>query len=67
MRITLRISGKEPRDIEVEEGISGTELARRFGALPPVTLMRLNGKFTPLPERLKDGDDVELILTSSSG
>ena len=67
MRITLMISGEEARDIEVENRISGVELARRFGAPPPITLMKLNGKFAPLPEALKDGDEVEFILTSSSG
>ncbi|GEM_PF-3447526 len=67
MKVRLKINGMDRGLIEVEDGITGTELARRHKALPPVTLMKINGRFTPLPEKIKDGDEVELIVTSSSG
>ena len=67
MKLRLKINGKDYGEIEVKEGITGRELAREYGAPPPVTLMKLNGAFTPLPERLKEGDEVEFIVTSSSG
>jgi sulfur carrier protein ThiS len=61
------INGKDIGEIEVREGITGTELAREYNAPPPVTLMKINGRFTPLPEILKEGYEVEFIVTSSSG
>ena len=67
MKISLKIDGKNYGTVDVKDGISGTELCREFGAPPPVTLMKRNGKFTPLPEKLKEGDEVVLIMTSSSG
>lgn len=67
MKIALKINERNYGMVDVKESISGTELCREFGAPPPVTLMKLNGKFTPLPEKLKEDDEVELIMTSSSG
>jgi sulfur carrier protein ThiS len=67
MKVKLKINGKDYGDVEVNDGISGTELAREYNAPPPVTLMKLSGRFVPLPEKLKEGDEVELIITSSSG
>lgn len=61
------INGRNHGTVDVREGISGTELCREFGARPPVTLMKRNGKFTPLPEKLEEGDYIELMVTSSSG
>ncbi len=67
MKIRLKINERNYGTVDVESGTSGTELCREYGAPPPVTLMKRNGKFTPLPEKLKEGDEVELIMTSSSG
>ena len=67
VKLRLKINGKDYGEIEVKDGTTGTELAREYGASPPVTLMKLNGAFTPLPERLKEGDEVEFIVASSSG
>ena len=67
MKIHLKIDRRDYGVVEVKDGITGTELARQYGASPPVTLMKVNGRFKPLPERIQEGDDVELIVTSSSG
>ncbi len=67
MKIRLRINEKDYGIVEIEEGMTGLELSRKFGAPPPVTLIKVNGKFVPMPERLKEHDDVVLIVTSSSG
>ncbi len=67
MKIRLKINEKDCGMVEIEDGMTGLELSRKFGAPPPVTLMKVNGRFVPLPERLKEHDDVVLIVTSSSG
>lgn len=67
MKIFLNVNGKEIGEINIKNGVTGLELARERGFSPPVTLMKVNGKFVPLPEKIKEGDRVEFIVTSSSG
>ena len=67
MKVHLIVNGEERGIIELPDDSTGNSLAKSIGAPLPVTIMKLNGRFAPLPERLKDGDEVELFITSSSG
>ena len=67
MKVHLTVNGEERGTIEVPEDSTGNSLAKSIGAPLPVTILKVNGRFTPLPERLKEGDRVELFITSSSG
>ncbi len=67
MKIHLIVNGEDRGTVKIEDGSTGNSLAKGLRAPLPVTIMKLNGKFTPLPEELHDGDEVELFITSSSG
>ena len=67
MKIHLIVNGRNKGDVDIEPGSTGNSLAKEMGAPPPVTRMKLNGRFTPLPSEIREGDEVEIFITSSCG
>jgi sulfur carrier protein ThiS len=67
MKIHLIVNGDDRGFMDLEDGTTGRTLVKGLGAPLPVTIMKLNGRFSPLPSELKDGDEVEIFITSSSG
>ena len=67
MKIHLIVNGDDRGFMDLEDGTTGRTLAKTLGAPLPATIMKLNGRFSPLPSELKDGDEVEIFITSSSG
>ncbi len=67
MKIHLIVNGEDWGTVEIPDGSTGNSLAKEIAAPIPVTLMKVNGRFTPLPSELNEGDEVELFITSSSG
>lgn len=65
MQITLKLNCKTKKTKSEEKTIE--ELLKKHGINTESVLVKRNGKFVPIEDRLKDKDEIEIINIVSSG